>query len=668
MKRKRILLILASRTAHHAISVLIIAAMLGGVWFTLKEDTEDIKFFIDSILAGDPYYNGLQESVSENMIRGNIDIETQLVETEEKAKEEKTLVSNDTKSGYDSYVPKESSQSSSSNTSSSSTSSSSVASSSNSSTNNSNASNSNNNKQEQSVDRSSFNGKDAVIDEGQPFNPSNALQFYASDVNGENITNSIVIVENNVNTHKPGTYTVRASVNLKNGQKIDKKFAVKVKPTVLNLAVNDVRTSKEDVKKSENYTIDFAVDSSKDYIDVEKVVINKKQYDVQKVAKEGSKRYSVNLVAADKAGDETLKLQKVIMSDKTVVDIDKTININVLKDDATLSDVVIEDESNENNSVKVEFNLKDADNTITEPKICIYDENNNLVVEKKFSKSKYSSETKINTKFNLDKSGTYTIKVLASKNDNTSEKYINESNIVELLSRNITVNIKEVSNDENIDLMTTSLDNEDIAVHSQERKVSSISRTSRASNGNITGSDDTEQQHNISITGKVISDSGEVPSGTLHVVVPTAASFTVDKNGNFTGTSITVRNQGYQDIDVYAYKFIDVDGTAGINVKSKSEVTTNPTTVSRSNISLNILGNESTAYFKTEDINGEKTGVYTDEQLQNTASSDGVKISTIPANSDGTLTLQGEAGKKSNIDTAISNTFTLMLKIKKSTN
>ena len=50
-------------------------------------------------------------------------------------------------------------------------------------------------------------------------------------------------------------------------------------------------------------------------------------------------------------------------------------------------------------------------------------------------------------------------------------------------------------------------------------------------------------------------------------------------------------------------------------------------------------------------------------------STEGVKISTVNANSSDKLTLNGTAGKKtSNSDTAISDTFTLILKIKKSTN
>lgn len=692
MNKKKILIILrtafASRTAHHVLSLLITGIMLGGIGLTLRSDIEDIKLYVQSVLDRDPNYKNLQDSVSENMIRGKIDIESQLVEDE--AEETKTLVSNDTKNGYDSYTPSSSSSNSSNtsnNTSSSNTSSSSSSnnnSSSNNTNDNSNSNNSNNNnndKQEETVDKSAFNGKDAIISEGQPFNPMNALQLYACDITGENITNSIVITENNVDIYKPGVYNVKASIALKNGKTLDKKFAVRVEPTVLDLAVNDVKASKTELKKEEDYTMNFTVNSSKSYIDVEKVVINKKEYEVSKILEDEIERYSVNLMAPNKAGYESLKLQKVIMSDKTVVDIDKTVNINVLKEDATLNNVILEDESNGNNALKISFNLKDVDNTISEPKVCIYDEDGNLVLEKPFSKNKYSSYTKFSTKINLDKAGIYTVKVLANKNDESKEQ-TNEEKSIELFSKEITVNMKAVSDDEDMSLLPmnenydegieaysdvnlNSVSNyEDIDGYLEDDTVN-FRNILRASSGNITGSDAIEHEHKISITGNIVSDTGEMPSGVLQVVVPTTASFSVNKEGQFIGTNITIKNQGHQNIDVYAYKFIDVDGREGISVKPKSEVTEQ---ASRSDIAMNIYGNNGTAYFKTENVNEEKTGIYNEADLQTSSSSDGIKISRISANSQDVLTLQGEAGKNSNIDTAISNTFTLILKIKKSTN
>lgn len=680
MNKKKILIILrtafASRTAHHALSLLLTGIMLGGIGLTLRSDIEDIKLYVQSVLDRDPNYKNLQDLVSENMIRGNIDIESQLVEDDAK-EESKTLVSNDTKTGYDSYTPSSSSSNSSNtsnNTSSSNTSGSSSSNNNSSNNNNNDNSNSNNsnsnnsNKQEETVDKSAFNGKDAIISEGQPFNPMNALQLYACDITGENITNSIVITENNVDIYKPGVYNVKASIALKNGKTLDKKFAVRVEPTVLDLAVNDVKASKTELKKEEDYTMNFAVNSSKSYIDVEKVVINKKEYEVSKILEDEIERYSVNLVAPNKAGYESLKLQKVIMSDKTVVDIDKTVNINVLKEDATLNNVIVEDESNENNALKIAFNLKDVDNTISEPKICIYDEDGNLVLEKPFLKNKYSSYTKISTKINLDKAGIYTVKVLANKNDETKEQ-TNEEKGIELFSKEIAVNMKAVSDDEEMNLlpMNENYDNESIEAYSEDDKVSLRSISSKSSSKDVEVFPTEAREHEISITGNIANYKGETLPGVIQVVVPTSTSFRVDKDGNFTAPSINIQNNGEESIDIYVYKFIDPNGQNGINIKKEKDITASENTTPRNNLSLSISGN-TTAYFKSENSSENESGVYSDIDLTQEVT-DGINILKVYPNSNNTLTLKGKAGKKtSDSDTAIRDTFKLILKIKRSTN
>lgn len=695
MNKKKILIILrtafASRTAHHVLSLLLTGIMLGGIGLTLRSDIEDIKLYVQSVLDRDPNYKNLQDSVSDNMIRGKIDIESQLVEDDAK-EENKTLVSNDTKNGYDSYTPSSSSSNSSNtsnNTSSSSTSSSSSSnnnSSNNNNNDNSNSNNSNNNnndKQEETVDKSAFNGKDAIISEGQPFNPMNALQLYACDITGENITNSIVITENNVDIYKPGVYNVKASIALKNGKTLDKKFAVRVEPTVLDLAVNDVKASKTELKKEEDYTMNFAVNSSKSYIDVEKVVINKKEYEVSKILEDKIERYSVNLMAPNKAGYESLKLQKVIMSDKTVVDIDKTVNINVLKEDATLNDVVVEDKSNGNNALKISFSLKDVDNTISEPKICIYDEGGNLVLENPFSKSKYSSYTKISAKINLDKAGIYTVKILANKNDEAKEQ-TNEEKSIELFSKEIAVNIKSVSDDEEMNLLPMNENyDEGIEAYSEgnlnsvsnDKELDGYSETDevnfrnilRTSNKDLTINSNSKE-HIVTITGNVADKKGEIKPGTIQVQIPTTALFTVDKDGNFTAPYIKIQNNGQEAVDIYVYKFVDANGSSGINIESETSITGNIDTKSRNNISLNIVGTEATAYFKSENLGSNKLGVYEDQNLKQ-ESAEGIKVLNILGNSTGNLKFNGKAGKAAlETDTAIRDRFTLILKIKKSTN
>ena len=655
MKRNKILEILYSKGLYSILSILITVTMLSGITVVLRNDIKEIKAYVQSIIEGDPNYNNIQQSVSESMHRGVIDIEAFAEETSE----EKTITSSGLQNGYDNFTP--SNNSSASNSSSSTN---------NSSSNSTSGSTSNNSahKEESFVDRSAFSGQDVIISEGQPFNPINALQLSATDIDGKNITNSIVIEENNVDIYKPGVYNVKAYIELKNNVKLNKKFVVRVEPTVLDLAVNNVETSKVELQKNEKYNMNFDVYSSKSYLDVAKVVINKKEYEVNKIYEENTEKYEVNLQASANAGTTTLKLQKVIMSDGTIVDTDKKVNVEVLKEDAYLTNVIVEDKSSDTGKIKVGFKLIDIDDTIKDPKIHIYNEKNELVAKKEFTKNKNLSYTSVSTVMNVDKSGVYTVKVVASKNILENEDNISDdSKIVELLSKEISVNLVESEVDNKDETLGSSDSTEDLSVEESEG-YSLKARSARYSGENITGSDTVAHEHNIYITGNVADESGQIKPGTLQVKVPTSAAFNVDKDGNFSTADITITNQGTQSVDIYAYKFIDVNGTSGIEIKSNSEVTTDSSDKPRSNISLNIGGNRGTAYFKTENPNLGNTGIYENPDLT-TKSSEGIKISTVSSGSNDTLSLTGEAGKKtSGIDTAIKDTFTLILKIKKSTN
>ena len=693
MKRKEIIVllgeVLGSRAVYSVASLVITITMLSGITIILRNDIRDIKNYVQSVLDGDPKYKEVHEKVSgsENVIRGNIDIKALAEVEDEKSKETATTDSNISE-GYDNYTPTQTVTGESSNKPSNIANNSSVNGETSSGTNsnnnhlnngnnvntNTNTNNSSDSQKEEIADRSSFNGKDVMVSEGEPFNPMNALQLAATDINGKNITNKIVITENNVDTYKPGLYNVKAAVTLSDKNTLEKEFLVRVEPTILNLAVNDLKTSKEVLGKNEHFNLSFAVKSSKSYLEVASVNINNKDYVVNKTSVNSffrtSNKYEVDLVAPSKGGTEKIEIKSVTMSDGTIVDINKSINIKVLKEDAYVSDVVLEDKSDKDNTVGISFNLNDVDNDINEARVCVYNEENQLVTEELVLKDINLPYTKFSTIINLSNSGTYTIKVLASKN---SEAELNATNSyssseVELFSESINVNMKSVvdSDDENIELlsMVSSLEDKEIETYSEDEENNLKARSVRSSNETINGSDAVEHKHQISITGNVLSDTGEFPPGTFQVVVPTTASFTVNQYGQFITTPITIRNEGYQNIDVYAYKFIDVNKTEGINIKKKSEIGG----TNRSNISLNVLGNQSVAYFKTEELGSNNSGVYKDAELSSPSIGDGINVLKINSQSNGTLTLQGEAGKEDGIEKPISDRFTLILKIKKSQN
>ena len=181
----------------------------------------------------------------------------------------------------------------------------------------------------------------------------------------------------------------------------------------------------------------------------------------------------------------------------------------------------------------------------------------------------------------------------------------------------------------------------------------------------IEGSDNTEPTTNVTIKGQVLDNTGNAPAGTFNVTVPTAASFTVNTDSTVTTAKIKVANNGEQNIDVYATKFVDIskDEGDGITVVKESEVKSK----SRKFVSLQLTGNLDTAYLKTEDTeSGNLTGIYSDRALS-ASSQDGIKLANVQSNSEYSLTLSGKGGEDTEeISDAISNDFTLTLKIKKS--
>lgn len=419
--------------------------------------------YIKSVIDGDPGYEKLKEKTALFAYRKTISLkeieESTTIADEDKPKGPITAAS--VKGGFDSYTPSqivtadlEDSSNNFNYNNTNSNSSNNI----NNSSNLSNDSNKNNQtedktetkpnndkKDEVAVDKSSFVGKDMIISEGDNFEPFETLQLSAKDVDGKNITKKIVIAENNVDIYKPGLYTVKANVQLSNGNIIYKEFLVRVEPVKLQLAVNDIQVSKDILKKRESYTMSFKVDSSKDYIDVATVNINGNMYYPNKTTKRRffSKDdvYTIQLVANDKAGVEDINFNTITMTDGTVVDINELKTVEVLKDEASIKDMVI-DNISDDGEVAISFFIKDIDDTISKTKLYVYDEEENVIVEKEVEKNK-----SINSILNVNKNGVYKIKIVADENVEFVAQNTKDSKRKELYSTSIEVKNARFSDD-----------------------------------------------------------------------------------------------------------------------------------------------------------------------------------------------------------------------------
>ena len=117
---------------------------------------------------------------------------------------------------------------------------------------------------------------------------------------------------------------------------------------------------------------------------------------------------------------------------------------------------------------------------------------------------------------------------------------------------------------------------------------------------NVTTQDDKDGSADVTITGNIADEQGNMPAASFKVTVPTAASFTVTKNG-FYGPKLEVKNAGSQEIEVYAQRFTRVDEGSG-QIQTVAEQTIKGEAgkkVPRSNVSLKLEGQRFEG--KTED-------------------------------------------------------------------
>lgn len=637
---------------------------------------KDSKLYIQSLIDGDPNYEKLKEKVSLYVYKKEISLkefeEGTIVKKEDEIKG--PITASAIKSGFDSFTPSEipkddtttETSTYSNNTLNNGSSSNNYYVEEKPSSNNSNNTSSSNdnekfeNKKEEFIDKSSFVGKDLMIYEGDKFDPLKNLKLSATDIDGSNITNKIVITENTVDTYKPGLYTVKANVQLSDNTKLEKDFLVRVETTALELAVVSLETESDIVKKKEEVNIDFDVKSSKDYIYVEKVIVNGKEYNAtRKLTKSlfsKSDKYSTVVQAPEIAGINNLTLETIIMSDGTEVAINQSVAIEVLPEEPIVDDLVVDGNIEDDNiNIDAEFTIKDIDNTLESGKVILYDENNEIIRE-----DYVKTNELVKLKYDLLEEKVYTLRVLKyTKSRPREAELVNEvidlRNAKAMLVNNY--NLLSVMNDELTD-----------GVVEEEGGNSSGDESIETEQDIITSSGTSDAS--ISTEGRIKSNAGETPRKTISVTVPTAAMFTVNKDAEFIGMNINITNNGELPVDIIVNDFIDVNGNYGIKLVTDEVVTQSngntrtidTLTYRRNEINLSIKGNVKKVYLGDRKVLGSLGS-------ENLTTESQKKIAKVLANQTVGLVLGGEAGTAAlEEDSPIQDRFTLILKIKKSTN
>ena len=667
---------------------IIIIAFLGTI-IVKPSYIEKTNFYIKSLIDGDPNYEQVKEKVALYAFRKEISLkefkEGTIVKKEDEIKG--PITASAIKSGFDSFTPSEIPKDDISTENSTYNSNNILSNGDNSnnytieekpSSNNSNNTSTSNdseknetieNKKDEFIDKSSFIGKDLMIYEGDKFDPLKNLKLSATDIDGSNITNKIVITENTVDTYKPGLYTVKANVQLSDNTKLEKDFLVRVETTALELAVVSLETESDIVKKKEEVNIDFDVKSSKDYIYVEKVIVNGKEYNATRKLTRSlfskSDKYSTVVQAPEIAGINNLTLETIIMSDGTEVAINQSVAIEVLPEEPIVDDLVVDGNIEDDNiNIDAEFTIKDIDNTLESGKVILYDENNEIIRE-----DYVKTNELVKLKYNLLEEKVYTLKVLKyTKSRPREAELVNEvidlRNAKEMLINNY--KLISMVDDENTDNGVNDGVVEGGTGDTVQGDSSSDDSNKKTEENIITSNGRSDAT--IATEGKIKKDAGEVPANIINISVPVNAAFTVDNNGNFVGSNIRVVNNSKTAIDLFVKNFVDYNGEEGIKIITSNSVRQNSVltknieniTYKRNEINLYIEGNNKKVYLGNRQIFSELgTEVASEEEK---------KIARVLGNETVNLMLNGIAGT-ANLDNdyPIQDKFTLILKMKKCT-
>ena len=178
----------------------------------------------------------------------------------------------------------------------------------------------------------------------------------------------------------------------------------------------------------------------------------------------------------------------------------------------------------------------------------------------------------------------------------------------------------------------------------------------------IGGTQNQTLNHNVTVTGTVSNKKGIAPEGKIEVELPTAMTFRVDQDGTFEGSNFRVENKSKVGIDVFVDEFRTNSGN--ITVKKKTELEGQKGTLDRSNVYLELSGNDG-GQTKTVDL----------AKVSET-SEDERKILNVSGGNTGLIQLKGGAGTASAAGSSnespagidkdgASGDFTLIYKIKK---
>ena len=173
------------------------------------------------------------------------------------------------------------------------------------------------------------------------------------------------------------------------------------------------------------------------------------------------------------------------------------------------------------------------------------------------------------------------------------------------------------------------------------------------------------KQTQVTVTGNITDNGGNLPANTINVTVPTSAQFTVNQQGGIVAPEIEITSDNDEEVKVTAYKFSDPTGAEKINiVGAKSELNSSNDTTEKKGVYLTLVGTTGSVILKSTDST--KSGLMKIDGTAEYPLEANPELGNVSKGNPLKLRLVGETATGYAPPTSpISENFTLTLKIKK---
>ena len=270
-----------------------------------------------------------------------------------------------------------------------------------------------------------------IVDEGKSIESAKVIIYDAKknvieskDLNLEEIRKGII--ETTLKTKNSTKYTAQivASYRVTDTEISKNKILLEQEiPAIIYADIKQAQIDKTEVEKNEAVNITYEIETNSEQ-PIEKIRVNSINY---KATKLPNGKYKITVQTGNIAQLLNIETTKIIFKDGTEIDSKNTLQVNVLKDIPTISDVKQED-SLGRKEVTLSFSINDIDNSYISGKVQLL--NKDQIVEEKEIIKDENGKGRV-TFDHVEEGISYTAKVLGTYNRFTAtEEYIQKEQLL----------------------------------------------------------------------------------------------------------------------------------------------------------------------------------------------------------------------------------------------